>query len=101
MAKKSSVQNNLRRKKMALLFLKKRKILKEKISDKSLSLQERFSAQARLSSLPRNSSRTRVQSRCILTGRVRGVYRKFGLSRIMFREMASSGLIPGIVKASW
>jgi len=69
--------------------------------DRTAPPEERFEAQLKLSELPRNSSQTRVRNRCSLTGRPRGVYRKFKLSRIAVRELASSGQIPGMLKSSW
>ena len=69
--------------------------------DKNISTEERFEARLKLAQLPRNSSKNRIRNRCLLTGRPRGVYRKFGLSRIAFRELASDGKLPGVVKSSW
>ena len=69
--------------------------------NRDLPLDERFSAQIKLNEMPRDSSHIRVRNRCNVTGRPRGVYRKFGLSRITFRELASKGMIPGVSKASW
>ena len=68
---------------------------------KDISMEERFKFQSRLNDLPRDGSNVRVRNRCILTGRTRGVYRKFGLSRIKFRELSMSGALPGVVKSSW
>lgn len=101
MAKVSSIQKNNRRKKNAQSAYNKRAKLKEKIYDKTLSLEERFSLVMTLAQLPRNSAMTRVRNRCALTGRPRGVYSKFGLSRNKLRELGSKGLIPGLIKASW
>ena len=64
-------------------------------------MEERFKIQAKISELPRDGSRVRVRNRCELTGRTRGVYRKFGLSRIKIRELSMAGLLPGVVKSSW
>ena len=75
--------------------------LKELARDKSLPMEERFEAQLKLSRLPRNSAPSRIRNRCQLTGRPRGVYRKFKMSRIALRELASTGQIPGMVKSSW
>ena len=69
--------------------------------DKKLPLEERFKAQQKLSQMPRNSAITRVMNRCKITGRPKGYMRQFGISRVMFREMANKGLIPGVRKASW
>lgn len=101
MAKKSSIEKNNRRKAMNSSLRNKRVALKEQISDKSLSLNERFRLVVKLAALPRNSARTRIRNRCELTGRPRGYYRKFKLSRNMIRDLAGVGQIPGLVKASW
>lgn len=101
MAKKSSVEKNNKRKKMNSTLRGKRSVLKEEIYNKALSLNERMRAVMKLAALPRNSARTRIRNRCELTGRPRGYYRKFKLSRNMLRELAGSGEIPGLVKASW
>ena len=101
MAKTSAVNRNLKREKMTLRDRKKRAALKEQVMDRSAPVEERFEASLKLAQLPRNGSRTRVRLRCELTGRSRGNYRKFKLCRIALRELASSGQIPGMVKASW
>ena len=101
MAKQSSIQKNLNRKKIVKRFDYKRKNLKKKIMQKDLTMEERFKIQSKLNDLPRNSSRVRVRNRCKLTGRTRGVYRKFGLSRIKLRELSMAGALPGVVKSSW
>ena len=101
MAKISAIQKNLKRIKMAEKFLKKRTALKKIIKDKKLPLSERFAAQLKLNKLPKNSAKIRVVNRCEITGRPHGVYRKLKISRIALREMASSGKIPGMTKASW
>ncbi len=101
MAKLSSIQKNLNRQKLIDKLKAKRKLLKSKIKDKKLSLDERISFQNKLNSLPRNSSFIRHRNRCELTGRSRGVYRKFGLSRIKIRELSMTGDLPGVVKSSW
>ena len=101
MAKQSSIQKNNKRQLMVKKFHEKRLNLKKRIRDKNLSLDERFKLQTKINDLPRDGSRVRVRNRCRITGRTRGVYRKFGLSRITFREMALQGLIPGVTKASW
>jgi small subunit ribosomal protein S14 len=79
----------------------KRMELKSIIHNKALSPEERFAAQLKLSSMPRTSSPTRIRNRCMVTGRARGTYRRFNISRIMLREMVAEGLIPGVRKASW
>ena len=101
MAKASSVQKNNTRFKMIEKFNNKRKFLKSKIMDKSISLEERISYQNKLNDLPRNSSSIRHRNRCEITGRSRGTYRKFGLSRIKIRELSMTGDLPGVVKSSW
>jgi len=101
MAKLSSIQKNLFRQKLIKKFKKKRKALKSKIKDKNISLEERISYQNKLNELPRNGSAIRHRNRCEVTGRPRGNYRKFGLSRIKLRELSMSGDLPGVVKSSW
>jgi small subunit ribosomal protein S14 len=101
MAKISSIQKNKRREKFAKSLLSKRSDLKAKIYDKNISLEERFNFVMKLAELPRNSCPTRIRNRCELTGRSRGVYRKFGISRHMLRRLGGQGLVPGLVKASW
>ena len=101
MAKQSSIQKNLNRKNLVQKFLNKRKKLKNQIMKKDLSMEERLKLQSKLNDMPRNSSKIRIRNRCELTGRTRGVYRKFGLSRIKIRELSMSGSLPGVVKSSW
>tara|TARA_B100000029_G_scaffold179102_1_gene176439 strand:- start:2 stop:307 length:306 start_codon:yes stop_codon:yes gene_type:complete len=101
MAKLSSVQKNLNRLKLIEKFSNKRKVLKKQIMDKTISIEERLKLQNKLNDLPRNSANIRYRNRCKLTGRTRGVYRKFGLSRIKIRELSMSGDLPGMVKSSW
>jgi small subunit ribosomal protein S14 len=101
MAKKSSVNKNERRTKMAKQMAPRRARLKALARDKDATAEERFEAQLKLAELPRNSSPTRIRNRCSLTGRPRAFYRKFRLSRIALRELASNGQIPGMVKSSW
>jgi len=101
MAKKSAVEKNKRRMKLAKQYRAKRQKLLALARDKKVSPEERFAARLKLAELPRNSSITRVRNRCDLTGRPRGTYRKFRLSRIALRELASRGQIPGMVKSSW
>ena len=101
MAKKSVIERNEKRKRLAKKFAAKRARLKAVTRDNSLSPGERFNAQLKLAELPRNSSPVRVRLRCELSGRGRGNYRKFRLSRIALRELASAGQIPGMVKSSW
>ena len=101
MAKKSSVEKNNRRMKLAKQKAPSRARLKALARDREAPPEERFQAQLKLAELPRNSSPTRVRNRCSLSGRPRGFYRKFKLSRIAVRELASSGQIPGMTKSSW
>mgnify|MGYP001472552348 FL=1 len=101
MAKASSIQKNNLRLKMIEKFSNKRKFLKSKIMDKNISLEERLLFQNKLNNLPRNSSSIRHRNRCEITGRSRGNYRKFGLSRIKIRELSMAGDLPGVVKSSW
>jgi len=86
---------------MAALKWEKRKELKKTILDQEISEEERLTAINELNKLPRNSSPVRLRNRCVLTGRCRGYLRKFQLSRLAFRELASNGMIPGVTKASW
>jgi small subunit ribosomal protein S14 len=101
MAKLSSVNKNNRRLKMANSHANKRAALKEVIMNRDLPFEERLQAQIKLSAMPRNGAKTRHRNRCELTGRARGVYRKFKLSRIKLRELGSFGKVPGLTKASW
>lgn len=101
MAKVSAIDKNKKRQARALGAKEKRSALKEIINNKTISLEERFAAVQKLAKLPRNSSLVRVRNRCALTGRPRGNYRFFGLCRNMLRELASSGKLPGVIKASW
>ena len=101
MAKLSSIQKNLHRQELVKKFKNKRTKLKSKIMQKDITMEERIKLQNKLNDLPRNSSHIRVRNRCKLTGRTRGVYRKFGLSRIKLRELTVLGSLPGVVKSSW
>lgn len=101
MAKKSSIERNMKRERLVKKYAAKRAKLKAMTKDESLSLEERFQAQLKLAELPRNSAENRIRLRCGLTGRPRGNYRKFKLSRIALRDLASTGQIPGVVKSSW
>ena len=86
---------------MVKKYQNQRLALKKKIKNKNLALEERIKLQSKLHDLPKDSSRVRVRNRCEITGRSRGVYRKFGLSRIKIRELSMSGVLPGVVKSSW
>ena len=101
MAKKSSILLNNKRKKLSTLCKKKRDDLKKIANNRSLEPKERMAAQIKLSELPRNSALVRHRNRCAITGRPRGNFRKFELSRISFRNLASWGEIPGVIKSSW
>ena len=101
MAKQSAIQKNNKRKRIVARDAKKRAELKAIMRDLTIPGEERFTAMLKLSSLPRNGAKIRIRNRCALSGRPRGVYRKFELSRIAMRELASSGYIPGMVKSSW
>ncbi|MCL6739675.1 30S ribosomal protein S14 [Sphingomonas sp. RB56-2] len=101
MAKLSSVNKNERRKKLVAKTAAKRAKLKAIANDQSVDETERLIARLKMAELPRNGNPTRIRNRCELTGRSRGYYRKFRLSRIMLREMGNKGLIPGLTKSSW
>ena len=101
MAKKSAIEKNKSRIKKVERFRNKRMELKKLIMDKKTSQEDRFEAVMKLSSLPRNGSSIRVRNRCELSGRPRGFYRRVKLSRIALRELAASGQIQGMTKASW
>jgi small subunit ribosomal protein S14 len=101
MAKKSMVNREVKRAKLVKQYASKRAALKAVINDQTKPVEERFKATMKLAELPRNSSATRVHNRCQLTGRPHAYYRKLKLSRIMLRDLASFGQIPGMVKSSW
>jgi len=101
MAKKSAIERNKKRTRLAGKYALKRAALKSQAKDELLSPEERFNARIKLAQLPRNSAPVRQRLRCLISGRSRGNYRKFKLSRIALRELASSGQIPGMVKSSW
>ncbi|MCC7346552.1 MAG: 30S ribosomal protein S14 [Variibacter sp.] len=101
MAKKSSIEKNNRRRRMAKQAAPRRARLKEIARDKSLPMEERFAASLKLAEMPRNSSPTRIRNRCEVTGRPRAYYRKLKMSRIALRELGSKGLVPGLLKSSW
>lgn len=101
MARKASIEKNNRKKAMAAKYFKHRKELRENAVNFKLSEEVRDAARKKLQAMPRNTSPNRVTTRCELTGRPRGNYRKFGLSRIAFRELALTGKLPGVTKASW
>jgi small subunit ribosomal protein S14 len=101
MAKTSAIEKNKRRARLVKKFAGRRARLKAIANDMNLTPEERFTAQLKLAQLPRNSSPGRVRLRCDMTGRPRAVYRKFRLSRLALRDLATSGQIPGMVKSSW
>jgi small subunit ribosomal protein S14 len=101
MAKKSSIENNNRRAKIAKAYAGRRARLKAAAVNESATAEERFEARLKLAELPRNSAPGRYRNRCEVSGRPRGFYRKLKLSRIALREMGSRGLVPGLVKSSW
>lgn len=101
MAKKALIVKDKRRSVMALRSRDKRSALREVRNDKNISLKERIAAQTKLNSLPRDGSFARSKNRCAITGRPRGYYRKFGISRIQLRVLANWGKLPGVVKSSW
>jgi small subunit ribosomal protein S14 len=101
MAKESSVQKNLNRKALVKKYSCRYERLKALSKDRSLSHQERYDARKKLARLPRNANPTRIRNRCEISGRPRGYYRDFRMSRIALRELGSLGLIPGLTKSSW
>ena len=101
MAKKSSIEKNNRRRRLAKKFSGRRTRLKAIASDKTKPIEERFAASLKLAEMPRNSSPTRIRNRCEISGRPRAFYRKHKLSRIALRELGSKGMIPGLLKSSW
>ena len=101
MAKTSSIDKNRKRTALVKRMSAKRARLKALAEDKSLAPEDRFNARLKLAEMPRNSSATRIRNRCELSGRPRAYYRKFKLSRLALRDLASAGQIPGMVKSSW
>ena len=101
MAKKSMIAKNEQRKALVAKYAEKRAALKAVIRDPKTTYAEKQMAQSSLQKLPRDSNPIRVRNRCAVTGRPRGYYRKFGLSRIAVRELALRGELPGVTKASW
>jgi small subunit ribosomal protein S14 len=100
-AKLSLINRDIKRAKLVEKFAAKRAALKAIIDDQSKSDEERYEARLQLQQLPRNANPTRMRNRCVVTGRSRGVYKQFGLTRHKVREMAMRGEIPGMTKASW
>ncbi len=101
MAKKSAIERNNKRRKLVERYAARRAALKELANDDLLPMEERFAARLKLAKLPRNSAKVRIRNRCEISGRPRGNYRKFKMSRISLRDLASTGQIPGMVKSSW
>lgn len=101
MAKTSQVHRDLQRKQLIAKHAAKRQALRDKLNDANLPVEEKIAAQVAFAKLPRNSCPTRKNNRCVLTGRSRGYYKKFGISRIMLRELALAGQLPGVRKSSW
>jgi small subunit ribosomal protein S14 len=101
MAKKSSIERNKKRERLVQKYAAKRAELKQIMKDPATTDEQFYAAQRKLTKLPRNSSKIRLRNRCSITGRSRAYIRKFGLSRLTFRELASDGKIPGVTKSSW
>lgn len=101
MTKSSIMERNVKREKLYKLNEKKRNSIRKLRNNKSISIEERFETQMILSKIPRNSNKVRIKNRCILSGRGRGIYRKFKLSRICIRKLASECKLPGVTKSSW
>ena len=101
MAKLSMINRDIKRTKTVEKFAAKRAALKAIVDDQSKSDEDRYEARLKLQALPRNASPSRQRNRCAITGRSRGVFRKFGLGRMKLRELAMKGEIPGMTKASW
>ena len=101
MAKTSMIERDKKRRRLAKKYEARRTRLKAMSRDESLPAEERFAARLKLAQIPRNASPTRIHNRCDLTGRPRGYYRKLRMSRIALRDLASNGLVPGMVKSSW
>jgi len=101
MAKTSSVERNKKRERLVKQFAGRRARLKAIANDRETGPEERFLAALKLAQVPRNSSKTRIRNRCELTGRPRATYRKFKLARVILRDLASQGQIPGMTKSSW
>ncbi|MBW8842983.1 MAG: 30S ribosomal protein S14 [Sphingomonadales bacterium] len=101
MAKKSAVNKNERRKQLVAKYASKYARLKAIANDESRDESERILARLKMAEIPRNANPTRVRNRCALTGRPRAYHRRFGLARVMLRDLAVRGLIPGVVKSSW
>jgi small subunit ribosomal protein S14 len=101
MAKKSAVENNLRKQKLVKRYAARRKRLLDVANSEANSMEQRFEARLKLAEMPRNGAANRIRNRCEVTGRPRAFYRKLKMSRIALRELGNKGLIPGLVKSSW
>ncbi len=101
MAKKSQINRNDKRKLLIAKYAVKRAELRKKLNDRGVSVEEKIKAQEAFAKLPRNSCPTRWNSRCVVSGRSKSYYRKFGLSRIALRDLALAGQLPGVRKSSW
>lgn len=101
MAKAGAIQIQRKREQLTAKFAKRREALRAVAQDRERPIEERFKASLQLAKLPRNGCPTRLRNRCGVSGRPRGYYRKFRMSRIALRELASAGLVPGVVKSSW
>ena len=100
MAKKSMIQRELKRQRLVMKYAEKRADLKKQIKEEQF-LKEKLSLHRKLQQLPKDSSPVRLHNRCLITGRPKGYFRDFGLSRHVLREMAHEGLLPGVTKSSW
>jgi small subunit ribosomal protein S14 len=101
MAKKSQILRDEKRKKLIKKYAEKRSELRKRLNDPEVSIEEKLEVQIAFAKLPRNSCPTRLKRRCLVTGRPRGYYRKFGISRIALRDLAHQGMLPGVRKSSW
>ncbi len=101
MPKTSAIQRNEKRKRLVEKYAKLRSELKATLANPATTDEQFFAAQTKLQKLPKNSSRARIRIRCSMSGRPRGFKRKYGVSRIQFRELALAGKIPGVIKSSW
>ena len=101
MAKTSVVNRDRKRRAIVKKYAAKRKELVEIINNQRFSQEDRYAARLKMQQLPRDASPVRLRNRCALTGRPRGVYKKFGLGRAKLRDIALKGEIPGVIKASW
>jgi small subunit ribosomal protein S14 len=101
MAKKSQVNRDNRRKKLIAKYAERRAELRKRLNDPNVSVEEKLEVQEQFAKLPRNSCPTRLNRRCVVSGRSRSYYRKFDISRIALRELALQGMLPGMRKSSW